>query len=120
MPRCAGSKPNGAPCERIVGASRTYCFAHDPATAEQRSRNASKAGRTKPLRELVEVKKKLRELADDVLAGTVDRDDAGVASRILSVYLRAVEQERKQLEQDEILERIEELERAHKEGRRWG
>lgn len=120
MSRCAGYKPDGSPCERIVGPTRTYCFAHDPDAAEQRSRNASKAGRTKPSKELAAVKKQLRELADDVLAGRVDRDDAGVASRILGVYLRAVEQERKQIEQDEILERIEAVESAQQGGKRWG
>jgi hypothetical protein len=56
------------------------------------------------------VKEQLRGLADDVLTGVVDREAAAVASRILGVYLRAAEQERKQREQEEILERIEALE----------
>jgi flagellar motility protein MotE (MotC chaperone) len=122
MARCAGYKPDGSPCERIVSASqRYYCFAHDPATAAQRSRNASKAARSKPLRELRAVKERLRTLAEGVLTGEVDQDAAAVASRILGVYLRAVEQERKLKEQEEILERIEALERRAKQGghRRW-
>jgi len=120
MPRCAGTKQDGSPCERIVSASHTYCFAHDPATAEQRSRNASKAARSKPSRELATVKERLRKLAEDVLAGEVDQDAAAVASRILGVYLRAVEQERKVREQEEVLERIEALERrAQPRGAGW-
>ena len=46
---------------------------------------------------------------------------AAVASRILAVYLRAVEAERKLKEQEEILERIEALEQKREGGRRrWG
>jgi hypothetical protein len=123
MPRCAGSKGDGTPCERIVGASRRYCFAHDPAKAEQRSRSASKAGRSKPLKELQEVREQLRSMAQQVLDGAVDRDDAGVASRILAVYLRAVEQERRVRELEDLLPRLAEIERrldAEDGGRRWG
>src|SRR5215210_3929046 len=101
MLRCAGTKPDGSPCERIVSASQTYCFAHDPAQAEARSRNASKAARSKPSRELAAVKDRLRGLAEDVLTGDVDQDAAAVAARILGIYLRAVEQERKLREQEE-------------------
>jgi hypothetical protein len=122
MPRCTATKHDGSPCERIVSASQKFCFAHDPATASQRSRNASKAARSKPSRELKAVKERLRGLAEGVLAGEVDEDAAAVASRILGVYLRAVEAERKVREQEEILERIEALEAKARQGgqRRWG
>jgi hypothetical protein len=121
MPRCTATKDDGSPCERIVSASQKFCFAHDPATASQRSRNASKAARSKPSRELKAVKERLRGLADGVLAGEVDEEAAAVASRILAVYLRAVEAERKVREQEEILERIEALEAKERQGgqRRW-
>jgi hypothetical protein len=106
-------------CERIVSASQKFCFAHDPATASQRSGNASKAARSKPSRVLKVVKERLRTLAEDVLEARVDQDAAGVAARILGVYLRAAEQERKV--QEEILERIEALEQKREGGRRrWG
>jgi hypothetical protein len=108
-------------CERIVSASQKFCFAHDPATASQRSGNASKAARSKPSRVLKVVKERLRTLAEDVLEARVDQDAAGVAARILGVYLRAAEQERKVQEQEEILERIEALEQKREGGRsRWG
>jgi hypothetical protein len=117
MPRCAGTKQDGSPCERIVSASQQrFCFAHDPAQAEARSRNASKAARSKPARELSAVKEQLRGLAEDVLTGKVDQEAAAVASRILGVYLRAVEQERKLREQEEVLERIEALEQRARQG----
>jgi hypothetical protein len=121
MPRCAATKQDGTACERIVRASQSYCFAHDPATATQRSRNASKAARSKPSRELKAVKERLRTLAEDVLEVRVDQDAAGVAARILGVYLRAVEAERRVREQEEVLERLAALEQTTKGGRRqWG
>jgi hypothetical protein len=53
-----------------------------------------------------------------VLDGEVDRDDAGVAARIYGVYLRAVEQERKVREQEEVLVRLERLEQEREGGQR--
>jgi hypothetical protein len=118
MARCAASKPDGSPCERIVRASQSYCFAHDPATAAQRSANASKAARSKPSRELRAVKERLRRLAEEVLEGSVDEARAGVAARIYRVYLTAVEQERRVIETEEVLERLEALEHRTGGGRR--
>ena len=56
MSRCAATKPDGSPCERIVGASRVYCYAHDPSNADRRRRDAAKAGRSTPNAELKEVR----------------------------------------------------------------
>jgi hypothetical protein len=118
MARCAANKPDGSPCERIVSASQRHCFAHDPSKAAERSRYASRAGRSKPSRELTEVKKRLRELADDVMAGRADRGDAAVAGQLYGTYIRAVSVEVKLKEVLELEERIEILEEA-KAQRRW-
>ncbi len=45
MTRCAACKPDNTPCECIVAASQSYCYAHDPAHAETRRRSASKGGK---------------------------------------------------------------------------
>ncbi len=72
--------------------------------------------------ELAEIKARLSALADDVLEGKADRGDAAVAAQVLNVYLRAVSVELKVVEQRELIERLEALERAtaQKEGKRWG
>ena len=114
MPRCSGSKPDGTPCERIVGASQTHCHAHDPSRSEQRRRAASKAARSKPNREVAEIKQRLHTLADDVLEGQVARADAAVVSQIYNVLLRTLETERKIREQEELIERLESLEQIQK------
>lgn len=121
MARCAGFKPSGEPCERIVKASQTYCFSHDPERAEERRRNASRAGKGGGTTEIRSLKKQLEDLAQDVLAGRVERGNAVVVNQILNTRLRALELERKIREQEEIIERIEALEGQQGQGgRAWG
>jgi len=123
MPRCSGSKPNGDPCERIVGASQSYCYSHDPSRRESRRRAATKAGRAKQSSgELAEIKHSIREVVEGVLNGTVDRSVGAVAFQGYNTLLKAAEAERKIREQDILEERFEELERAladKKANRQW-
>ena len=121
--RCAGTKRNNSPYTAAVEPPQRFCWWHDPANAEKRRRAASKAGKAKPSRELAGIKQHLSDLADDVLAGEVDRAVAAVASQVLNVYLRAVSVELKIREQQEITERLEELEtllEQQKGERRYG
>jgi hypothetical protein len=122
MPRCSGIKRDGGRCTAIVVGSQTsYCYQHDPARAEERKRNASKAARSKPSRELSGIKQRLSELADDVLEGRQDKGVATVASQVLNVYLRAVSVELKAREQMELIERLEALEeQLELKGSRYG
>ena len=124
MARCAGIKRDGGWCTVIVdGSQTTYCYQHDPKRAEERRRNASRAARAKPSRELAGIKAQLEELTENVLAGEVDRGAAAIANQLINTRLRAIEQERKQREQEDLEARIEALERAQ-EGRKgarpWG
>ena len=112
MVRCAGVKRDGGRCTVIVNGSQNYCYQHDPKRAEERRRNASRAARAKPTRELLGIKQRLSGLADAVLTGGVDRGVAAAASQILNVYLRAVSVELKAREQLELTERLEALEEA--------
>jgi hypothetical protein len=114
MPRCAGKKGDGSPCERIVGSSREYCYAHDPAFAEDRKKAAAKAAKSpakgRSNTEIREIKGQLRHLYAAVLEGVVGRQDAAVANQIANTQLRAIELERRVREQDELEERVDELE----------
>jgi hypothetical protein len=110
MPRCSGVKPDGTPCERIVGASQSYCYSHDPARQEERRRNAARAGRGSPNPEIREVKGLLKDLYAAVLDGRVGRQAAAVANQIANTQLRAIELERRIREQNELEGRIDELE----------
>jgi glutathione S-transferase len=89
-----------------------YCPAHDPNRVEARKRAASRAARAGHGGDLREVKDRLKELAEDVLGGRVDRGDAAVASQVLNVYLRAVSVEQKLREVQELEQRLAQLEEA--------
>ncbi len=117
-----GYKRDGGRCEVVVSGEQPYCYHHDPATAEKRKRVASKGGRSKPNREILEIKNHLKELTLEVLSGKVSTAPYAVANQLINTRLRAVELERKVREQDELLERIERLEEQPTErgGRKWG
>ena len=100
--RCAGTKRDNSPCTTTVEPPKRYCWWHDPDNANKRRRAASKAGKSKPSRELAGIKQRLSDLADDVLEGRQDKGVAAVASQVLNVYLRAVSVELKVREQQEI------------------
>jgi hypothetical protein len=119
---CAGIKRSGGRCTVSVEPGHTYCHHHDPARASDRSRAASRAGKSKPSRELQDIKRKLSELADGVLAGMVASRDAAIVSQIHNVYLRAISIEMKVKEAEELEQSISELRARLDEvrGTRWG
>ena len=123
MSRCLGTKRSGQQCTVTVESPNTYCWWHDPANAEQRRRAASRGGKSKPNRELQDIKQRLSELAESVLTGCVDRANAAVAGQLYNTVIRAVGVELKVREQQDVLKRIEELEvllEQQKGGRRHG
>jgi hypothetical protein len=123
MAVCRATKANGEPCRLAANGPHGYCWAHDPANAEQRSRMASKAARSKPSRELAGLKAQLQNLTKDVLAGDLETARAAVANQLINTSLRAIELERKIKETEEFESRLEALEEAqgHQGGNRsWG
>jgi hypothetical protein len=110
MAQCAGIKRDGGRCAVVVGPGQSHCYAHDPDRWQERRRNASRGGRSKGQGELGELKKRIRSLAVEVLDGSVDRGRAAVANQLYNTLIRAIEQERKQRELEELAGRLEALE----------
>ncbi len=110
MARCAGVRPDGARCERIVSGTAEFCFSHDPKRKAQRSKIASKAGATKPGTELYKAKRRISELVEGTVNGTVDKGRASVAFQGLGILARFLELERRAKESEELEARIAELE----------
>ena len=110
MSQCAGIKRAGGRCEAVVSGQRTLCFMHDPANAEQRKRAASRGGKSKPNKELADIKRLITGLIGGVLKGTTNRGDAAVCGQLLNTQIRAVAVELKVKEQLDLVERLEELE----------
>jgi hypothetical protein len=71
---------------------------------------------------VVDIKRRLSDLADGVLDGSVDKGVGAVTSQILNIYLRAVSVELKVKEAEEIEGRLGELETmlTREKGQRWG
>ena len=120
---CTATKRDGSPCTLPAIGPEGLCWAHDPKNAEKRRRGQSRGGRSKPSKELINIKQRLSDLADDVLAGEIDKGVASVASQVLNVYLRAITTELAVREQEELAREVEELREiveTNKEANRWG
>ncbi len=124
MGSCSGITGSGDRCRAIAITGSEYCHAHHPDRADARRRSASKGGkrggRGRPQVEIADIKRRLSELADGVLDGSVDKGTGAVVSQILNVLLRAVSVELKVREQEEILTRVEELETLMEQQKREG
>jgi len=125
MTLCSGIRADGGRCKAQAMRNSAFCLGHDPDQAEARRRRASKGGkrggRGRPQAELQDLKRRLSDLADDVLAGKVNRSSAAVAGQLLNTYIRAVSVELKAREQLELIERLEMLEEAlAQKGNRYG
>lgn len=117
MGRCAGIKKDGGRCTVELPPGNAHCYSHDPDREAERKRNASRGGRSKGNGELSDLKQKVRDLAADVLKGKVETGRAAVTNQLYNTLIRAIEQERKQRETDDLAERMEALEETLK-GRR--
>jgi hypothetical protein len=125
---CNGTKRNGEPCTLPAMAGSKWCWNHDPARAEERRRNASRAASAKHSsvgRELREVRELISELLNVLLSGQlpprVNRELQSIV-QLLQCYLRAAELEMRAAEEPlrsdldvaglkvQVLERIEQME----------
>jgi hypothetical protein len=105
-----------------------YCYAHHPDYTHERRRHGSKGGkrggRGRPQAELHAIKDLLADLTARVLkeegAEPLEPGPAAVANQLINTRLRALEQERKNKETEDLEARIEALERNQEGGRRWG
>jgi hypothetical protein len=113
MARCGFIKGTGERCKGTATGAHGLCWAHAPENAGRRRRMASKAAKSKPNRELRDVKTLCEDLTNRVLAGDLEPGRAAVANQLINTRLRAIEQERKNRETAELEARIEALERTH-------
>jgi hypothetical protein len=121
MGQCSAVKRNGEPCTLPANGQHGLCWAHDPKNAERRRRGASRGGKAKANREIPAIKTRLEDLEERVLNGDLETARAAVANQLINTRLRAVEQERKNRETQDLEERITALEEARGGGsKRWG
>lgn len=126
--RCNAITSGGARC-KLEATHGSYCWSHAPETADERRRRARRGGRSggrgrsgsgaSP--ELKRIKNLLKTLTDRVI-GAEDNEalspSAGaVAAQLINTCLRAIEQERKLQETEELEARIAALESERKDKR---
>ena len=129
MARCGAIKPNGERCKGRAIEGSEWCWNHNPAHADQRRRHGAKGGkrggRGRTQHETEAIKALLEDLTDRVLSGDLETGPAAVANQLINTRLRAIEQERKNKETEDLESRIEVLEAKQptmhptKGARRW-
>ena len=125
--RCNAITGSGTRCKGVAIDSSGLCHAHHPDRAAHRKRAASKGGkrggRGRPVAELAALRNENASLRDRLLDGELAPNVAAVAVQSLNTDARLVVAALKAREQEELAERLEELERlleSKREGDRWG
>ena len=129
MARCAGITAAGERCRAEAMPEAEWCWNHHPDYEQARRRRASKGGRRggrgRTQHETEAIKALLEDLTERVLAGDLETGPAAVANQLINTRLRALEQERKNKETEDLDARIEALESKQptmhptKGARRW-
>ena len=129
MSRCTAIKPNpnGERCKGRAIEGSEWCWNHDPAHKDTHrrhgSRGGTRGGRGRPVAELARLQRRFEELAEKVLSGEVERARGAVAGQLLNGARACVRDGLSAREQEELVERLEELERVleqRKGDRRYG
>jgi hypothetical protein len=129
MRKCSAITDKGARCKALPMRGEDYCYVHHPDHTDERRRHGSRGGkrggRGRPTSELARLQRRFEELAEQVLSGEVERAKGAVAGQLLNGARACVRDGLTAREQEELLERFEELERALEQnnkrgGKRWG
>ena len=110
MPQCAGIKRDGGRCAVVVGAGQSHCYAHDPTRAEERRRNARRAGRSSGATEVRLLERQLEELTHRVVEGDLESGRGAVAAQLINTRIRLLEYGRRLKETEDLEGRMEEIE----------
>ena len=116
---CPATTRRGSPCTQSVEGAQTYCHHHDPERARERSRSASRAAKAKSNPLMRSLHRQLEKIAQEVASGDLVPYRAAVMVQALNTRIRLVEVERRVEEQQELLARLEMLERSRGGGRPW-
>jgi hypothetical protein len=116
LAKCTAITRGGERCKGIAIDSSDYCYSHHPDHADDRKRAARKGGkrggRGRPSVDLAKLQARFEELAERVLNGEVERAKAAVAGQLLNGARACIRDGLSAREQEELVERLEELERV--------
>jgi len=78
---------------------------------------AAKARHSTPSDEIVELRQELRDLAEQIRQKKVTPGVGSVVNQVLGTLLKTFEQQRRQQEFDDVIRRLENVERRYAQGR---
>jgi hypothetical protein len=127
MTKCSGITQAGTACKGVPIEGSQWCYVHHPDHAEERRRHGSKGGRRggrgRPLAELGSLRDENAEIRRRLLEGELPPNVAAVAVQSINTDIRAVGATLKAREEEELTQRLEELEtllEQQKGERRYG
>jgi hypothetical protein len=129
LAKCSGITQAGTACKGIPIEGSEYCYVHHPDYTEERKRHGARGGkrggRGRPSVELARLQARFEELAEEVLAGDIERGVGAVAGQLLNGARACVRDGLAAREKEELVARLEALEEALERnnsggGRRWG
>ncbi len=118
MAKCTFTKRNGDECRGVAVGPLGGCYQHDPSYELDRKRdaqrNGKRGGRGRPnpgTADLRRLQSRFEALAEQVLAGTVDRADAAVAAQCLNGVRSCIAASAKLREIEDFEKRLDALEK---------
>jgi len=126
LAKCAGITQASRACKGIPIDGSQWCYVHHPDnTAERRrhgSRGGKRGGRGRPVAELGALRVENADIRERLLEGELQPGVAAVAIQSLNTDIRAVSAALKAREQEELEQRLEEVEEMLQKRKddRWG
>jgi hypothetical protein len=122
LAKCTAITRGGDRCKGIAIDSSGYCYAHHPDHADARKRAAhrggKRGGRGRPIAELGNLRHENADIRCRLLEGELLPNVAAVAVQSINTDIRAVGATLKAREQEELAERVQELERRLSDNQR--
>ena len=114
MRQCTAITSSGTRCQRLIAETEEHCFGHDPSKAAQRKQLASSAAKAKGAgSEIARIKERLKEIAEGILSGEMDKARGSVtvqAYGVLKGYLELERRGREEQELEQLKEHVARLE----------
>ena len=126
MAKCSGITQAGTACKGIPIDGSQWCYVHHPDHTEERKRygkrGGHRGGRGRPVQALARLQARFEELAEGVLEGEVEKSVGAVVGQLLNGARACMATRLKAVEQEELVQRLEELERIaeDRKGGAWG
>ena len=116
---CPAITRKGHRCTQVVDAGQTFCHRNDQDRAEERQLIAARGGRAGHNPLVRELHRQLEQLGEDVASGALVPYRGAVMVQAINARIRLAEFEVRMREQEDLIQRLDELERSRGGGGGW-